>query len=189
VEEYDQIVFASHSDQTLAVLADTATPIERKLLSAIRYELNRAVLHRDTSLMPRRRRVWSSWNYQTSNAGGEERRASVTYWLNRLQSLPRRFPLFVSLNPIREPAPARVIDEFEYAHPQFDAAAREAQRRLVNQQGTNRTWFAGAYLGYGFHEDGLQSGLNVAAALSSPPPWYQDVAPVSSAAAPEPVLA
>jgi predicted NAD/FAD-binding protein len=187
VDEYDQIVFASHSDQTLAVLGDTATSIERKLLSAIRYELNRAVLHRDVGLMPRRRRVWSSWNYLTLPSGREARRASVTYWLNRLQSLPRPTPLFVSLNPLREPAPALVIDEYEYAHPQFDTAARAAQERIVTQQGTNRTWFAGAYLGYGFHEDGLQSGLNVAAALGAPPPWFRDVAPVSRGAASDPV--
>ena len=187
VDEYDQIVFASHSDQTLAILGETATPMERRLLSAIRYEHNRAILHRDAQLMPRRKRVWSSWNYVTSDADREGRQASVTYWLNRLQSLPRQVPLFVSLNPIREPHPALVIDEYDYAHPQFDAAARAAQHGLVRQQGTNRTWFAGAYLGYGFHEDGLQSGLNVATALGSPPPWFEAVNPVSSAAAPRPI--
>lgn len=189
IREFDQIVFASHSDQTLAILGNTATPIERKLLGAIRYEHNRAVLHRDADLMPRRRRIWASWNYLTSTQGRERRQASVTYWLNRLQSLPRRFPLFVSLNPIREPDPSLVVDEYDYAHPQFDQAARTAQRRLTTQQGTNRTWFAGAYLGYGFHEDGLQSGLNVAAALGSAPPWYHDVTPVSSAAAALPIPA
>lgn len=189
VEEYDQIVFAAHTDQTLAILADTATPIERKLLGGIRYELNRAVLHRDRALMPQRRRIWSSWNYLTSSQGREQRQASVTYWLNRLQSIPREIPLFVSLNPIREPDPDAVIAEYDYAHPQFDAASRATQKRLTSQQGTNRTWFAGAYLGYGFHEDGLQSGLNVAAALGAPPPWFDEVTPVSSAAAPSPVLA
>ena len=161
--------------------------MERKLLSAIRYEVNRAVLHRDASLMPQRRRVWSSWNYLTRSDGRDNRQASVTYWLNRLQSLPRRAPLFVSLNPLKEPSPALVVDEYEYAHPQFDAAARLAQRRLVAQQGSSRTWFAGAYLGYGFHEDGLQSGLNVAAALGSPAPWFREVSPVSNAVAPEPI--
>lgn len=182
IEEFDHVVFASHSDQTLAVLGATATPLERKLLGALRYEHNRAVLHRDTSLMPRRKRVWSSWNYRTATSDRDDRQASVTYWLNRLQSLPDTNPLLLTLNPIIEPAPELVVDEYEYAHPQFDAAAREAQRRMVRLQGVNRTWFAGAYLGYGFHEDGLQSGLNVAAALGSPPPWHREVTPVSSAA-------
>ena len=181
-EEFDHVVFASHSDQSLAVLGATATPMEQKLLGALRYEQNRAVLHRDPSLMPRRKRVWSSWNYRTTSAGRADRQASVTYWLNRLQSLPDRSPLLLTLNPVIEPAPELVVDEYRYAHPQFDEAARDAQRRIVRLQGANRTWFAGAYLGYGFHEDGLQSGLNVAAALGSPPPWFHEVTPVSSAA-------
>lgn len=185
VEEFDHVVFAAHSDQTLAILGDTATPIERKLLGALRYEHNRAVLHGDPSLMPRRRRVWSSWNYLTARDVSRDRQASVTYWLNRLQSLPQQVPLFVSLNPLSEPDPSLVIDEYEYAHPQFDAAAREAQRRIPALQGASRSWFAGAYLGYGFHEDGLRSGLNVAASLGSPAPWFGE--PVSSAAIPVPV--
>ncbi len=186
VEEFDHVVFASHSDQTRAVLGATATPMEAKLLGALRYEHNRAVLHRDVSLMPRRRRVWSSWNYRTAIDERDARQASVTYWLNRLQSLPDASPLLLTLNPIIEPAPALVVDEYAYAHPQFDEAARAAQQRMVLLQGANRTWFAGAYLGYGFHEDGLQSGLNVAAALGAPAPWYHEVTPVSSAA--DPVL-
>lgn len=183
VEDFDQVVFASHSDQTLAILGETATPLERKLLGAIRYEPNRAVLHRDPALMPRRRRVWSSWNYLTGEDGREDRLASVTYWLNRLQSLPTQTPLFISLNPIRRPEPGLIIDEFEYSHPQFDAEARTAQKRIPALQGANRTWLAGAYLGYGFHEDGLQSGLNVAAALGTPAPWFNEVRPVSNAPA------
>lgn len=182
MEDYDHVVFASHSDQTLASLGAQATAIERHLLGSIRYEVNRVVLHSDTSLMPTRRRVWASWNYLTSENERNERPASVTYWLNRLQSLPKQHPVFISLNPIREPDSSLVMGEWEYAHPQFDEQARTAQRRIVRIQGDNRTWFAGAYLGYGFHEDGLQSGLNVAAALGSPAPWFGDVQPVSSAA-------
>lgn len=182
-ERFDQVVFASHSDQTLAILGSNATPMERELLGAFPYEHNRAVLHRDPSLMPRRRRVWSSWNYLTAHDKRQDRQASVTYWLNLLQSLPRQCPLFLSLNPIREPDPALVIDEYEYAHPQFDSNAQHAQQQMALLQGTNRTWFAGAYLGFGFHEDGLQSGLNVAAALGAPAPWFREVEPVSSAAA------
>jgi hypothetical protein len=180
-EEFDQVVFASHSDQALAILDTTATPMEKSVLGALRYETNRAVLHRDTSLMPSRRRVWSSWNYRTASDDRLHRRASVTYWLNRLQSLPRHHPILLTLNPITEPDPALVVDEFEYAHPQFDEAARAAQKRMGQLQGVNRSWFAGAYLGYGFHEDGLQSGLNVAAALEAPPPWFRSVQPVSNA--------
>jgi len=184
VEEFDQVVFASHSDQTLALLGVTATPMERKVLGAIRYEANRAVLHRDISLMPQRRRVWSSWNYRTAPDDRDNRQASVTYWLNRLQSLPRRHPVLLTLNPIVEPDASLTVAEYEYAHPQFDQAARDAQERMVRLQGANRSWFAGAYLGYGFHEDGLQSGLNVAAALGAPCPWYRQVEPVSIAPAP-----
>lgn len=183
VESFDQVVFAAHSNQTLAILGATATPLERKLLGAIRYEANRAVLHRDQALMPRRPRAWASWNYMTASNNCDDQQASVTYWLNRLQSLPPETPLFVSLNPIRSPEPDLIIDEYEYSHPQFDASARIAQQRIPALQGTNRTWLAGAYLGYGFHEDGLQSGLNVAAALGSPPPWFRQVRPVSSAPA------
>jgi predicted NAD/FAD-binding protein len=182
IEEFDQVVFAGHSDQTLAILDRTGTPMEQKLLGALRYEQNRAVLHRDASLMPSRTRVWSSWNYLTTSEGRDDRQASVTYWLNLLQSLPRAHPLFLTLNPIREPDPALVVNEYDYAHPQFDQRAQEAQHGIDMLQGANRTWFAGAYLGYGFHEDGLQSGLNVAAALGAPAPWYRETAPVSSAA-------
>jgi predicted NAD/FAD-binding protein len=184
VEEFDQVVFASHSDQTLGLLGDTATPMETNVLGALRYEPNRAVLHRDPSLMPQRRRVWSSWNYRTVSDDRDKRRASVTYWLNKLQSLPGRHPILLTLNPIVEPDPRFVIDEYEYAHPQFDQAARDAQQRMVRLQGANRSWFAGAYLGYGFHEDGLQSGLNVAAALDGPAPWHGSVEPVSNAPSP-----
>lgn len=184
-EEYDQIVFATHSDQTLAVLGSTATPMERKTLGSLPYEPNRAILHRDPSLMPKRRRVWSSWNYATSTTGRDHRKASVTYWLNRLQSLPTTEQLFVTLNPLREPQAHLVVDEYLYAHPQFPIDAEATQRQINLMQGANNTWFAGAYLGYGFHEDGLQSGLNVAAALGAPAPWFGSVTPVSRA--PEPL--
>ena len=107
--------------------------------------------------------------------------ASVTYWMNRLQSLDPSFPLFVSLNPQTMPRDDLVHASFEYAHPQFGAVAIEAQAGLADIQGSNHTWFAGAYLGYGFHEDGLQSGFNVAAALGSPVPWHGTFLPASSA--------
>ena len=109
---------------------------------------------------------------------------SVTYWMNRLQRIDPGTPLFVSLNPTRVPDPALVHGLFEYAHPQFDSRAVDGQRRIAEIQGLRRTWFAGAYCGYGFHEDGLQAGLNVAAALGSPPIWWGSFEPMSSALPP-----
>lgn len=181
-EIYDEVVIAAHSDQALRMLGDDATDEERGILGALRYEPNAVVLHTDDGLMPRRRRLWSSWNYLTDGAAPTGK-ASVTYWMNRLQNLETTHPLLVSLNPLREPDPAKVLGRFEYAHPQFDLAAVAAQRRLARIQGARRIWFAGAYCGYGFHEDGLQAGLNVAAALGSPAPWHHEVTPRSSAPA------
>jgi predicted NAD/FAD-binding protein len=177
---FDQVVFASHSDQALRILGVDATSEERGLLGAIRYQPNVAVLHGDSRLMPRRRRVWSSWNAMATSRDRHRQVASVTYWMNRLQNLDPSFPLFVSLNPLTEPDPELVYGRFEYAHPSFDQAAVDAQTGIAAIQGQNNTWFAGAYLGYGFHEDGLQSGLSVAAALGSPAPWHGEFEPVSS---------
>lgn len=163
-ERYDHVVLACHSDQSLRLLAD-ADDAERALLADVRYQPNRAVLHTDARLMPVSRKVWSSWNYLSD--GGHAPAVSVTYLLNRLQPLPFRTPLLVSLNPIVEPAQDRLIAEFDYAHPIFDGRAVAAQRRLDAVQGRRRVWFAGAWTGYGFHEDGLKSGLAVAEAISA----------------------
>lgn len=170
VDVFDQVVFAAHSDQVLATLAD-ATDEEAAVLSAVRYLPNRVVLHRDAALMPRRRAVWSSWNYLRRSGYDARGPVQVTYWMNRLQNIPERFPLFVTLNPIEPPADALTFATFEYDHPQFDAAAIEAQRRLPSLQGRDRTWFCGAWTGYGFHEDGLASGLAVAERLGCVAPW------------------
>lgn len=188
-ERFDQVILACHADQALRILGGEATSAERKILSAFRYEKNRAVLHNDTTLMPRRRGAWASWNY-TSGASVDAHAAShshhgkvsVTYWMNRLQNIDRRHPLFVTLNPEREPAPERVLRDLVYDHPLFDAGALRAQKDLPDIQGMNRLWFCGAYCGYGFHEDGLQAGLGVAAALGSPAPWARHVVPRSPAA-------
>ena len=163
VEQFDQVVFACHSDQALALLADPGED-ERAVLSAVRYQSNRALLHTDTALMPARRRAWAAWNYLSDGQPGAPS-VSVTYWLNRLQPLPFQTPVFVSLNPLTEPDPATLIREIQYAHPIFDSAAGRAQRRLKRLQGRRNTWFAGAWTGYGFHEDGLRSGLEVAEAI------------------------
>ncbi|MCG8544510.1 MAG: FAD-dependent oxidoreductase [Alphaproteobacteria bacterium] len=164
VDAYDHVIVAAHADEALRLLADPA-PREKRLLGAWRYTSNRAVLHRDPSLMPKRRRVWSSWNFIGAPRGDRTGRVCVTYWMNRLQSLDRTEPLFVTLNPVREPAPGTVIREFDYTHPYFDHAAIASQSDLASLQGRRRTWYCGSYFGYGFHEDALASGLAVAERL------------------------
>jgi predicted NAD/FAD-binding protein len=164
VEHFDHVVIACHSDQALALLGD-ARADERDLLSAIRYQQNRAVLHTDASCLPARRKAWSAWNYQSTAAATPD--VCVHYLLNMLQPLPCTTPVIVSLNPIDAPDPARVLASFDYAHPVFDQAAVAAQGALAQMQGAQNTWFAGAWTGYGFHEDGLKSGLAVAASLTS----------------------
>jgi len=161
VARYDQVVLAVHADQALRLL-ETPSDEERRLLGDIRYRPNRAVLHRDTRLMPRRRAAWAAWNHLGLSEGGGE--GGVTYWMNLLQGLPGP-PLFVSLNPLNAPRPDTVLGEFDYEHPVFDAAAMLAQREVWSLQGRQRTWFCGAWCGYGFHEDGLQAGLAVAEQL------------------------
>jgi predicted NAD/FAD-binding protein len=163
---FDDVVFATHSDQALALLQD-ATPQERRCLGAIRYERNRAVLHSDMTLMPKRQRAWSSWNYVASSGGADDQQVCLTYWMNMLQNIDRRFPLFVTLNPHRAPEAGTQYAAFEYEHPVFDRLALEAQQELWTLQGINRAWFCGAYFGHGFHEDGLQAGLAVGEALGN----------------------
>lgn len=186
-ERFDQVILATHSDQALEILGSEASTEERCLLGAIPYQVNVAVLHSDSRLMPARRGVWSSWNAMATSSVSGRPRASVTYWMNRLQNLDDSTPLFVSLNPLDEPRADLVHGTFSYAHPAFDEEAIRAQRGIADIQGSNRTWYAGAYLGYGFHEDGLQSGLNVAAALGSPAPWHGAFTPMSSAVPPVPI--
>lgn len=162
-DRFDHVVMATHADQALAMLKDPS-PQERQCLSAFRYGRNRAVLHRDAKLMPRRRRLWSSWNYMAER-GAQGRSSSITYWMNALQPLATSTDIFVSLNPQREPEAALVEREFAYEHPIFSAEAGLMQKRLWPLQGQQRTWFCGAHFGAGFHEDALQSGLAVAEQL------------------------
>jgi predicted NAD/FAD-binding protein len=164
---YDEVVLACHSDQSLRLLRD-ADRDERAVLEAVPYQPNRAVLHTDPRLMPNNRKVWAAWNYLS--AGGPATApagVSVTYLLNKLQPLPFKTPVFLSLNPLQQPRPDKTIAEFDYTHPVFDARATDAQRRLPFIQGRRFVWFAGAWTGYGFHEDGLKSGLGVAATLTA----------------------
>jgi predicted NAD/FAD-binding protein len=165
-EAFDELVLACHSDQSLALLADGASEAERAVLGAIRYHPNRAVLHTDASLLPRRRLAWAAWNYERSaEAEREQTGVCLHYLINRLQPLPFEQPVVVSLNPTREPDPASVFGRYDYSHPVFDLAAIRAQQALPSIQGRQRTWFCGAWTGYGFHEDGLTSGLAAAAGL------------------------
>ena len=160
-ERHDAVVLACHSDQALALLAEPDAD-ERRVLGAIRYHPNRAVLHTDTALLPSRPRAWAAWNYERGTRDGDADPVCLHYLLNRLQPLPFRTPVIVSLNPIREPDPARVLAAFEYAHPVLDAAAVAAQADLPSLQGRGGVWFAGAWAGHGFHEDGLSAGLAAA---------------------------
>ncbi|HKQ11240.1 MAG TPA: NAD(P)-binding protein [Rhizomicrobium sp.] len=168
-QTYDQVVMASHGDETLALLQD-ADDAERAVLGCFRYQKNRAVLHRDHSLMPRRRRCWASWVY-SSDGEFLHPKITVTYWMNLLQGIDDRYPLFVSLNPKREIPQELIFDQADFDHPVFDQAALAAQTALAAMQGRRGTWFAGAHLGHGFHEDGLASAVRVARALGAAIPW------------------
>ena len=166
-EHFDKVVLASHSDQSLALLAD-ATAQERATLGAIRYQANRAVLHTDTTVLPRALRAWAAWNYERSaDSAQDSARVCLHYLLNMLQPLPFAQSVVVSLNPVREIAPEHVHGSYDYAHPVFDLAAIRAQGEVGALQGQHRTYFCGAWTGYGFHEDGLKSGLNVAKRLQA----------------------
>jgi predicted NAD/FAD-binding protein len=166
-ERFDEVVMACHADQSLALLAD-ATADEQRVLGAIRYHPNRAVLHTDVSVLPRRRRAWAAWNYaRAADAGREQAAVCLHYLINRLQPLPWRQPVIVSLNPdpAHEPDSRHVLREFAYAHPVFDRAAVAAQRELPGIQGRSHLWYCGAWTRYGFHEDGLMSALSVVEGL------------------------
>jgi hypothetical protein len=169
---FDHVVMACHSDQALALL-DDPDPLESKLLGSIRYRENTAVLHTDIRLMPRRRSAWASWNYlESARQPDSTSRVSLTYWMNALQPLPAKQPVLVTLNPEIEPDPSQILHTDRYSHPVFDTAAVGAQAGFGALQGHRRTWYCGAWLGSGFHEDGVQSGLAVAEALGAPVrPW------------------
>ena len=161
---HDHVILACHSDQALALL-NRPTTAEDKLLSSIRYQNNRAVLHTDLNLMPDNQEAWASWNYIGSRDDANKQLLCVTYWMNLLQSLKTPDPLLITLNPSRAIDPQKVFASYDYMHPLFDAAAISAQPELWSLQGQQNTWYCGAYFGYGFHEDGIQSGLAVAEML------------------------
>lgn len=168
-ERFNKVVLATHSNQSLGLLSEP-TSQEREILGAIRYHPNRAVLHTDTSVLPQNRRAWAAWNYERASPAGEKSTdkdspVCLHYLLNLLQPLPWQQSVVVSLNPAREIARSKVMGEFDYAHPVFDIAAIEAQAGVPMLQGRKHTYFCGAWTGYGFHEDGLKSGLGVARQL------------------------
>lgn len=176
-ERFDRVVLATHPDQALALLSD-ASAQEREVLGAIRYQANEAVLHTDTRVLPQARRAWAAWNYErgtpdsasapnANHAQSAEARVCLHYLINQLQPLPFTQSVVVSLNPLRPIAPEQVLGRYDYAHPVFDLAALRAQAHVGALQGQQHTYFCGAWTGYGFHEDGLKSGLDVARRLQS----------------------
>jgi predicted NAD/FAD-binding protein len=167
-EHFDKLVIATHSDQALSLLAEPSQA-ERATLGAIRYHHNRAVLHTDSRMLPSRRAAWAAWNYESTPAGGavraEDNQVCLHYLINMLQPVPWQQPVVVSLNPLRPIRPDSILGEFDYAHPVFDTAAIRAQGMMAELQGRGDTFFAGAWLGYGFHEDGIKSGQAAARLL------------------------
>ena len=171
-ERFDQVVMATHPDQALAVLSG-GTPQERDVLGAIRYQRNRAVLHTDTSALPQNRSAWAAWNYErAADPGTPDASVCLHYWLNRLQPLPWQQAVVVSLNPVRPIARNSIMGEYDYEHPVFDLAAIRAQAEVPRLQGQHRTWFCGAWTGYGFHEDGLKAGQLVGRRLLTEVPAF-----------------
>jgi predicted NAD/FAD-binding protein len=168
--DFDKVVMACHADEALRLI-ERPTESEYRLLARFRYQPNQTWLHTDIGLMPRNRRVWSSWNYLSGEGSDGERAVSVTYWMNRLQGLSTTRPLLVSLNPLREPEPQTVLASMTYDHPVFDRAAMAAQPELHRIQGRDRIWFCGSYFGYGFHEDALRAAVDVATRLGADTQW------------------
>ena len=158
IESFDHVILATHADQSLAMLSAPSHD-EQAILGAIRYHPNRAVLHTDTSVMPKKKLAWAAWNYErAASENTESTRVCLHYWLNLLQPLPFTQDVIVSLNPVRDIDPHHILGEYDYAHPVFDLPAIQAQTQMPQLQGQQHTWFAGAWMGYGFHEDGFKAG-------------------------------
>ncbi len=182
---FDEVVFASHPDQTLQALGNAASAAERDILGGIQYERNIAVLHSDLDHMPKRRKAWASWNYLADKEAHDDNSMSpvaLTYWMNRLQNLKCDEEIFVTLNPLRQPDPEKTYATIEYDHPQFSLRAFDAQKSLPSIQGRDKIWYCGAWCGHGFHEDGASSGFSVARALGAPTSWADKIVEMSPAA-------
>ncbi|MFN7055498.1 NAD(P)/FAD-dependent oxidoreductase [Hyphomonas sp.] len=165
-EVFDDVILAGHSDDALRLVSDRYED-QSFLLRSVHYRPNRIFLHRDPRLMPKRKAAWASWNVLKQDNGD----ICLSYWMNRLQGLPPERPVFITLNPAEPPDPALTFHEYSFDHPQFDAPAEAAVRSLKRIQGKDGLWFAGAWMGRGFHEDGLKSGLAAAFALGGRVPW------------------
>ncbi|WP_243755318.1 NAD(P)/FAD-dependent oxidoreductase [Thiomicrorhabdus sp. 6S3-12] len=166
---FDHVVFAAHGDQNWQ-LFDSALQQTFTCMQAFNYQQNTAYLHSDPRLMPRRKKAWASWNYLRESCS-EERHVAVTYWMNQLQNIPLKTPLLVTLNPLQEPEARMTYECIQYQHPVFDQGAMEAQKSLSGLQGVENCWFVGAYTGYGFHEDGLRSAVDLARRWNVSLPW------------------
>lgn len=177
---YDKVIIATHAPQALAMLQD-ASALEREILGPVHTCDNDVYLHCDQNLMPKRLKAWAAWNFLRED-GREKAKVAVTYWMNRLQNIDVKHPLFITLNPPVPPRAETIFGHYTYAHPQFDVAALQALQRLPEIQGQNHIYYCGAWTGHGFHEDGMTSGLKVAAMLGAEPPWQASVAHVRAAA-------
>jgi predicted NAD/FAD-binding protein len=184
-ELFDQVIMASHSDQSLDMLDDSFAD-RRFLLKSVRYRPNKIYLHRDEKLMPKRKAAWAAWNV-LENKNPEHHDVCLTYWMNVLQGQASKMPLFVTLNPNTPPAADKTFHTLQFDHPQFDRAAEAAVRELKRTNGDNGLWMAGAWMGSGFHEDGLKSGLEAALSLGGAVPWeVQNISPkINTAAGPD----
>lgn len=167
-EAYDEVVFATHSDDTLAMLAD-ASETERAMLGAVSYQDNHAVLHADASVMPKRRKCWASWTY-TEHGPADRERISLSYWMNSLQPIPADDLHIVTLNPTQPIRDELIYDSHTFRHPVFDLAAFAAQDSIRAVNGTRNTWFCGAWMRNGFHEDGFASAVDVVQAMAARAP-------------------
>ena len=170
IERYDYVIFACHSDQALGLL-ERPSQKEKEILGAIQYQTNQAIMHSDISLMPKRRSAWASWVYLSSKNQDDSPSLSLSYWMNNLQPLQTKQPIFVSLNADKQIDPEKIYDSHFFEHPLFDHKAILAQSRLAEIQNHNRSFYCGAWTRYGFHEDGLMSGVNVARQLGAEALW------------------
>lgn len=169
-QEFDKLVFACHSTEVLELL-DKPSDAEKNLISAIKYQPNSVILHTDESIMPKRKAAWSSWNYLSAETKDKRKVVSLSYWMNNLQPLDTDTNYFVTVNPDQKPNPKKIINEHNFEHPVFDKKAIQAQKDFDTIQGFNDTYYCGAYLRYGFHEDGILSAVNVAEKLGIKTPW------------------
>ncbi len=168
--EFDQVIFACHANEALALI-ETPSDSEQQILSKFKFQPNKIVTHTDTSFMPKNLSCWSSWVYLSEQSRDAKPLVSLTYWMNNLQNLASEKPILVTLNPARQPLSSSIIDEHIFSHPMFNKPAKEAQQQISQIQGRRGLWFCGAYLRFGFHEDGLLSAVNVVKKLGVKIPW------------------